>query len=338
MQVAEGVFQLKMAMPRNPQAPARSLRFTLIYVVDTPVGWTVIDAGMNTDEGFAAFKEGLSEIGIAPQDITSMVVTHAHPDHVGMASRLKEFTGARLAMHRLDASGGHHHGHGMAQTPEVLRWWTRYYGVPAQQLADGFLPQPMTHSQEAASPWRYPAPTVDLLLEGGEEIVPGCGLWAIWTPGHSPGHLCIHDRNRRILFSGDHVLPTITAHVSLHPGDDGNPLKSFLQVQRELKELDVDMVYPAHQHSFSGLSRRVDEILEHHQHRMDEILDQVKGGPKTSWQITSGITWNVAPWPKLSPWTRRMALMETMAHLQHMVEEGGVTRQETDSSVLYGYP
>lgn len=337
MQVAEGVFQFKMPMPRNPQVPDGGLGYTLIYAVETSQGWVVIDAGMNTDEGFRAFQEGLSEAGIAPQDVTVIVITHGHPDHAGLANRLKELTGARLAMHRLDA-GGPQQWQTIARDPEGFRQWMQRYGVPVQELTEGFFFRPATDSQGQASPWRFPTPAVDLLLEGGEEVVPGCGLWTIWTPGHSPGHLCVHDRNRRLLFSGDHVLPVITPHVSLFPGDEGNPLGRFLQVHRDLKELDVEMVHPAHEHSFPNLRHRVDEILDHHRNRMAEILAQVQDGPKTSWQITSGITWNVAPWEQLGPWMRRMALMETMAHLQHLVVEGGVTRQETDSTVLYGHP
>jgi len=342
MQVAEGVFQFKVPMPPNPQVPDGGLGYTLTYAVETPEGWVVIDAGLNTENGFEAFQRQMSEAGIVPQDVAVIVITHDHPDHAGLANRVKELTEARLVMHRLDASGAWQQRlralAQMARDPESLRLWTQRYGVPAEELREGFFPRPPTDSDGHSSPWRFPAPHVDLLMEGGEEVLPGSGLWTIWTPGHSPGHLCVHDQKRRLLFSGDHVLPIITPHVSLYPGDEGNPLERFLQVQHDLKELDVGMVHPAHEHSFPNLRQRVDEILEHHRERMNEILTQVRDGPKTSWQITSGITWNVAPWEQLGPGTRRMALMETMAHLQHLVAEGRVTRQQTDSVVLYGRP
>ena len=339
MQVAEGVFQFKVPMPTRRDIPDGGLRYTLVYAVQISGGWVVIDAGLNTDEGFKAFQGYLSEAGIVPQDVSLIVITHGHPDHMGLANRFKELTGARLAMHRLDASGGdHHRARAEGAEAEAVREWIQRYGIPEGELRGEFIRRPPGDFHGDASPWHFSPPSVDLLLEGGEELVAGSGLWAVWTPGHSAGHLCIHDRKRRLLFAGDHVLPTITPHVSLYPGDDGNPLGHFLEAQRYLKELDVDMVHPAHEHSFPDLGRRVDEILDHHRERMNEMLAQVRNGPRTAWQITSGIKWNVAPWEQLGSGTRRMALMETMSHLQHMVEEGELSRQETDSVVQYARP
>lgn len=294
MQVAAGVFQFKVPMSANPNVSDSRLGYTLVYAIETPAGWVVVDAGVDTDHGFEAFQKQLSEAGIAPRDVSVIVITHGHNDHVGLASRIKELTGARLVMHRLDATN-----------PFVLT----------------FQPGAL-------------APNVDLLLEGTGELVPNSGLWALWTPGHTPGHLCVHDQRRRLLFSGDHVLPAITPNVSLFPGDPGNPLERFLESQRGLKTLDVQTVHPAHQHSFSHLGQRVDVIIDHHRKRMNEMLAQVKDAPKTSWQIASSITWHTAPWEQLDPRTRQTALWETMAHLKYLVSEGELMRQESGSAAL----
>ena len=340
MRVADGVLQFKVPRPPNPRVPDGGLLYTLVYVVETQEGYVLIDAGENTDKGFHVFQQELTKARITPSDIKLIVITHGHSDHAGLANRIKELTGARLAMHRLDTNGGEFSrrmGNLMNNRDAALRWAHRS-GIPESEMEDDSSPRGHARSHGHDTDWRASIPKVDWLLEGGEELVEGSGLWTIWTPGHSAGHLCFHDQKRHLLFSGDHVLPTITPHVSLYPGDEGNPLALFLKAHRQLRDLDVQRVHPAHEYSFPGLRQRVDQILEHHDERMNEVLAQVQDYPKTAYQISSGISWNVAPWEKLGPGTRRAALMETMSHLQHMVVEGKLFQEEKESVVLYAKP
>ncbi|MDO8749564.1 MAG: MBL fold metallo-hydrolase [Dehalococcoidia bacterium] len=340
MRIANGVFQFKVPRPPNPSVPDGGLRYTLVYAVETLDGYVLIDAGDNTDKGFHAFQDQLAKDRIAPSDIKLNVITHGHSDHAGLANRIKELTGARLAMHHLDANGGEFFRRmgNLMNNRDAARRWAQRSGIPESEIEDESASPRHAHSHGHDVDWRASVPQVDVLLEGGEELVEGSGLWTIWTPGHSAGHLCIHDRNRRLLFSGDHILPAITPHVSLYPGDEGNPLALFLKAHRQIRDLDVGMVHPAHEYSFPGLRQRVDQILEHHEERMNEMLAQVQDGPKTAWQIASGISWNVAPWAELGPGTRHAALMETMSHLQYMVVEGKLAQQEKDSVVVYARP
>lgn len=334
MQVADGVFQFQIPMPRNPAIPDGGLRYTLVYAVKVPQGWVVIDAGLNTDEGFAAFQSALAGAGIAPSDVKLIFITHGHADHSGLANRFKEFTGAPLAIHRLDADQ-HAHGMGQRDQASTQRWLLRY-GVPEAEVGQGFLNRPNgdTQGRDDAA-WRQPVLNVDMLLEGGEELLPGSDLWAIWTPGHSPGHVCIYDKRRKLLFSGDHILPTITPHVSLFPGEEGNPLATFINGHKELRKLDAVAVHPAHEYSMPNLQKRVDEILHHHQERLKEMLTTLDNGPKTAYQVAEGVKWNVAPWPELNPWTRRAAMMETLSHLQYLVSEGEIVKREDGPIVTF---
>lgn len=337
MQVEDGVFQFKVPMPTNPNIPDGGLRYTLVYLVSVPGGWVVIDAGLNTDLGFEAFKESLHEAGIQPSDVKLIVITHGHPDHAGLANRFKSLTGAKLAMHRLDSGDG---ANPMARRdPEKTHKSMLRYGVPESELREGFVNHPQRNTSNTQDTvWRPPNPEVDFMLEGNEELLPGSDLWTIWTPGHSPGHICIHDRKRKLLFSGDHILPVITPHVSLFPGDEGNPLGEFISRQKDLRNLDVVAIHPAHEYSMPNPKERIDQLLEHHRERLDEIAATLSDGPKTAWQVASAIHWNVAPWPELSPWTRRMAMLETIAHLQYLAIEGEIAKQETDSTVSFAQP
>ena len=120
MQVAPGVFQFKVPMPPNPLIPNGGLRYTLVYALHTASEWVIIDAGSDTDEGFQAFQAQLSEAGITPQEVGLIVITHGHPDHVGLARRVKELTGAPVVMHKLDAPGSGHDPSGKAVRDRTL--------------------------------------------------------------------------------------------------------------------------------------------------------------------------------------------------------------------------
>lgn len=294
VQVTEGVFQFQVPMPPNPERPERPQRYTLVYALQTSEGWMMIDTGTNSDPGFEALQRQVAEAGIPVRDFSLIVITHGHADHLGLADRTRALTGAPVALHRLDATN-----------PYVLAFDP---GVPM--------------------------PTIDVKLEGGEELIPGSGLWTIWTPGHTPGHICVHDRQRRLLFSGDHLLPKTTPNVSLFPGVEGNPLQQFIDGHRALTSLDVRFVHPAHEHSFAGLAGRVDEIISHHERRAGEILGLLRDGPRTAWDITAAVAWNAGPWERLNRQARVAALWETSAHLHYLVERGQLTRRENGPHAL----
>ena len=121
----------------------------------------------------------------------------------------------------------------------------------------------------------------DVLLEDGDKPeVPGWDLQAIWTPGHSPGHLCFWEPRNRLMLTGDHVLPRITPNIGLHPQSGDDPLGDFLRSLDKLAPYDSDEVLPAHEHRFVGLPARLAELAEHHEHRFDEVLESDPGRPR----------------------------------------------------------
>jgi glyoxylase-like metal-dependent hydrolase (beta-lactamase superfamily II) len=156
----------------------------------------------------------------------------------------------------------------------------------------------------------------DVLLEDGDRPdVPGWNLRAVWTPGHSPGHLCFYDTERKVLLSGDHVLPRITPNISFHPQQTVNPLADFLEALDKVAALDVEEVMPAHEYRFRGLAQRIVQLRDHHEQRLSEITVALREQPgQTAWEIAIGLTWS-RPWSEISFWMQRSALGETLAHL-----------------------
>ncbi len=208
-----------------------------------------------------------------------------------------------------------------------MQAWLRQHGAPEaelERLGDGAMTRPVTR---AALP--------DVVLRGGEELAAdGRRFRVIFTPGHSPGHVCLYSEAEEILIAGDHVLPTITPNVSLHPDGAENPLGEYLESLRAVAELRVRLVLPAHEYTFGDLPRRVREILEHHAERNRQIIGTIKDRPRTAYEVASLIPWNLGPWETFTAWTRRMALMETLAHLRYL-ESTGQVRSAAENGIVY---
>ena len=134
-----------------------------------------------------------------------------HPDHYGLAGRIREASGAWIALHPADAELIHDRYDEPDDLLARVAAALRRMGAPDEEL---------TPLQNAAMPVR---PLVDpvrpdvLLEDGARPEVPGWSLEAIWTPGHSPGHLCFYESALDLMLSGDHVLPRITPNISFHP-------------------------------------------------------------------------------------------------------------------------
>ena len=121
--------------------------------------------------------------------------------------------------------------------------------------------------------------------------LPGWDRRAVHTPGHSPGHLCFHEHQRRVLFSGDHVLPRITPNIGVHAKSSGNPLADFVDCLARAGGLDHDLdeVLPAHEYRLAGLAARVSTLLNHHDERLEEIHAALTTTP-TTWELTGALT------------------------------------------------
>ena len=178
----------------------------------------------------------------------------------------------------------------------------------------------------------------DRVLYGGEIIHTGIyDLEIIWTPGHSPGHICLFEPKERLLFSGDHILPSITPNVSSHVHSGDNPLGDYLYALHKLRNLPVSKVLPAHEHTFTDLSGRIAEIIDHHSKREVEIQQAIQGESHNSYEIASRISWNIPglDWEHLPALQKRFAVTETIAHLDLMRWEGKVNKVVKDDRVLY---
>jgi glyoxylase-like metal-dependent hydrolase (beta-lactamase superfamily II) len=305
--------------------PNNSLRYVFVYVFESDQGVYLVDAGWNTDDAYAALEAGLKFAGYEMGDVRGVMVTHIHPDHYGLAGRIREASGAWISLHPADARLIQDRYIEPTDLLERMGQMLRRMGAPEAEIAT---------LQSVAMPVRpFVDPVLpDILLEDGEQPdVPGWDLSAIWTPGHTPGHLCFWEPRHELLLTGDHVLPRITPNVSYNPQAGDNPLGEFLEALDRLDEYEPNEVLPAHEYRFDDLHGRVDELRRHHAARFREVVAAIADDQTTAWDIAARMTWN-RPWPEIDGWMRRAAVGEALAHLHALRHRGVVAAVETDDA------
>ncbi len=301
--------------------PNNSLRYVLVYLFETDRGPYLIDAGWNTNEAFDALQAGLAVAGCEVTDVQGVLVTHIHPDHYGLAGRIREESGAWVALHPADAELIHDRYEEPDDLLDRVATVLRQMGAPPEEL---------TGLQNAAMPVRGLVDPVrpDVLLEdGARPDVPGWDLRAIWTPGHSPGHLCFYESSRQLMLSGDHVLPRITPNIPFHPQAGSNPLGDYLQSLDKLEPYEVQEVLPAHEYRFLDLRKRLEELRAHHRERFREVLAVIREQPRSAWEIAARMGWS-RPWDEIEGFMRRAAVGEAMSHLRALQIDGLVQMTE----------
>lgn len=322
-QVRPGLWSIPVPIPDNP------LRYTLVYALAVSAGVAVVDPGWECEPAWQALVAGLHSVGYAASDVRAVLVTHMHPDHFGLAQRLRTVSGAWIGMDHRDAALVAEQT--AAEADELM-------AAGRHQLAWAGSPARVVATQRDFPFTRFPArhgPEV-LITDDGRVDLPGWNLQAIWTPGHTPGHLCFYEHTYRLLFSGDHVLPRISPNISLMPVQSLDPLGEYVESLRLIADFAPDEVLPAHEFRFRGLGERVLDLLAHHQERLAEVEQTVSKCPGgTCWEITRRLTWS-RPVHTLSDDLTRFAVRETLAHLVRL-ERRGVLRPSRDP-VARWYP
>jgi len=324
-EILPGIFQLNLPLPGfSPDSMN-------VYLIKGNEGYIVIDTGWDTPDLLKSFHEQLAERTINIADIKQVLVTHCHVDHMGLICRYKDDNNARLYINKNEI------GLINIRFSSGDNYWP---------LTEQFL---QTHGMPAAelTPTKFQLPRIaripefDVLFEGGEEIRVGeYRLKVINTPGHTPGHVSYYEPDRRLLFCGDVLLPTIATNAALHVQHTVNPIKKYLDSLRALKELEIDLVLPGHEYPFSGHRKRIDELIEHNTSKSRNILESfTEPGPKTAYMVSQLLSWSpktgATSWFKLSDWDKRFAVLQTAAHLEELAFAGKLTRFSTDNVYYY---
>jgi glyoxylase-like metal-dependent hydrolase (beta-lactamase superfamily II) len=291
----------------------------------------LVDCGWNTDKAYEALEEGMREHGSHPSEITKLFVTHIHPDHYGMAGRLKQLSSCEVIIHQKDAEHLQLRYFAPRSLADQMGAFMAMNGVPP--MDNPTMQMGSMNMLDKVSP----VPP-DTSVHGGEVLKAGdFEFEIIHTPGHSPGHICLYEPNRKLLFTGDHILPTITPNVSIHAQTHGSPLGEYIHSLQKLIDLDVEHVLPAHEFDIRDLKKRIIEIEAHHDERLAEMLGAVDRGGSTAYEIADRVKWATGMMRDFAPHLQRSAVGETIAHLEYMFERGQLAKVMRNG-VLYWLP
>lgn len=316
MDLPKGIHRVNISIPM-------SLKNVNCYLLEGPRGWSAVDAGLNYPAAKDEWKKALSSIGLSFSDIKELVITHSHVDHLGLAGWIQQKSGCRVFMSNQEANGMTRFRTLVIHQSDVLRTF---------MLQNGFTDEEANSLQNMFSSVDQivkPDPQVELLADG-DNIMLGDRGWQVFvTPGHAEGHVCLYDPIEEILISGDQILPTITSNISIIPYSQHNPLEDYIASLLRLKELKIKTVLPAHREPFAEAHRRIDELLAHHENRLQVILNAIEDG-KNAAQITDQVFGSDLN----SPLDRFLAVGETLAHLKVLMQKG-LVRQQNLSTILF---
>jgi glyoxylase-like metal-dependent hydrolase (beta-lactamase superfamily II) len=318
--VAADVFELRLPIPWED---------THVNCFLLPDGEHVdmIDCGMSSRESFGLIAAALREIAGPRARLRRLVVTHIHPDHYGGAGEMTQRYGADLYLHRLEVPMVHPRYLEIEQLVEEVGRYLQVHGVPDAE-AD-FL-------KNASRGFRqFVKPALPVLQLDGTEVVElgRRRLRVEWTPGHSPGHVCLVDVESGVLFAGDQLLPNASPNIGLHPQSTPNPLDDYLDGLRRIVALEPSLVLPAHGRPFHGAAERVADMLDHHRRRKDQMVEVIGDGELNGWQVATAI-WGV----RENLHEMRMALQEGLAHLQSLSREGRLEKLARPTAVTWRRP
>ncbi len=324
--VREGLYTVGLRQPGSLP------HFAFTYLLLDTVGAVhLVDAGWDSDENWSRLAETLSALDRGVADVATVTITHLHPDHLGMAARIRAASGARVALHAAEQEG-------IAELSSPAPDSTLHdrldaWGVPQDRRAE------LVEAFRRRSGW--PAFTADRLLESGEELrISGHSVRVVHTPGHTAGHLALVDELHGVVYLGDLLLPNQFPGIGLGGTPTGNPIEHYLESLDLVSQFDAFEALPGHGYRFTGIAEHAAETAAHHEARTAEValaleaagseravpaptqapahLSTEAGSSAPSvWDIASGLTWT-AGWNNLSGLALLSALSQTALHVDRV--------------------
>lgn len=307
-QIETNLYKLELPLPENP------LRSINCYLIKGRRRFLLIDTGMNRKECLEEIHQDLNRLSV-DLNHTDFFITHLHADHIGLVSALAAGN-SRIYFNRIEA--------GLVKKGEfwdIIRLTSVENGFPEESIEILLKEHPKR---------RY-GPQVNIVfspVSDGDEIKIGdYSLICIETPGHSPGHMCLYDATKKILFSGDHLLGDITPNISsLVIWGEGDPLREYFRSLDKITPLEIAIVLPGHGDVFRDHQKRIMEIKRHHQKRLDEIYSILGNRqPLTPYEIASMMTWDInGQWAEFPVAQKWFATSEALSHLIFLRNKGAV--------------
>lgn len=317
------LYRIEIPLPNNP------LKATNAYFIRGAERNLLIDTGFNRRECRAAFDEAIQELGISMGN-TDIFITHLHGDHSGLV--------------------------GYLASPETKVWGGKYFAVtsalgskgPQWSYFEDFITESGLRTTDQITledhpGYRFasePFSRIEVKQDGDAIAVGNYRLRCIETSGHAPDHLCLYEPEKKILFSGDHILGKITPNITIWDAPwaiEKDYLGEYLKGLKKCTELEVDVLLPGHRAIRIDHRKRIGELKAHHERRLENILAIMGNQKMHGAMAASRMDWDLTfkSWNEFPPAQKIFATGEALAHLTHLVFTGKVAKSMENGVVYY---
>ena len=316
-EVLPNLFRNKIPLPDSP------LKYLNSYIIKDSARSLIIDTGLNRTECLEAMQKGLDTLGI-DLSRSDIFITHLHADHFGLISELATDS-TNIFFSRPDK--------------ELMESWEGFGAMAEYAGQNGFPENELKAAIDNHPGFKFGSdwiPDLKVLDDGDVIDVGAYHFKCVATPGHTMGHTCLYEPNKKVLVAGDHILNDITPNIQCW-SDTGNHLKHYLASLDKVDKLEVDLVLPGHRRLIDNPSARIKELKKHHARRLNEVLAILRKGTMTAFEIASHMSWDIdcKHWDQFPVAQKWFATGEAISHLRYLEEEAKVVRTRIANTIKF---
>ena len=328
-----GVFSVAPGIHRIPlPLHADGLRAVNVYAIRAEGGLVLIDSGEAIPESAELLPQALDALGHGPTEVTRFLITHIHVDHYTHAVRVRREHGTPIGLgeHERPSMERILSPHNRPLSPQI----SRLDRAGAQPISAELVRLTRGRGRHLREAWEGP----DEWLRDQDPIaIADRTLLPLHTPGHTAGHLVYWDQGNALMFTGDHILPHITPSIGFEAVESALPLGDYLTSLHRVRALPDARMLPAHGRVTAGVHDRVDALLEHHDTRLNQMAKVVLAGASTAYEVAAAVPWTrrEKALADLDLFNRMLAVNETMAHLDLLVDQRRLSARDEDGVTRY---
>jgi len=314
-EVSKGIFKIEVPVPFGT-------RYVNAYLIDSGV-LGLIDPGPNTSKAINVLDKGLRKLRVSLEDVERLIFTHRHVDHIGMGNRIKTISNAKTYIHESEKNAASNFYEEFDKTVESVLAPIAEAGVPKPILER--MPEYYGVIRKVCEPVE-----INKALKDGDVLDFGeISLNVVHCPGHSIGSICLYENERRLLFTGDHVLKEITPNPFVSGLNEHATLRRYLDSLRKVEQLHVRTGLPGHGNLIYDFQSVIRNLYAHHETRKKLVAEILRGGPKTPYEVSKEMFGNL---PISETF---LGLAEAAGHLQELSNENRVESFKKDNLTYF---